>query len=133
MWDLTVSDVHTFAVGQGQWVVHNAGPCPNGNSLSSTNPQHLYEVTKTDVSGSTTTVKFGVSGGPVSAAGNSYRATRQVNGLNRAAQAAGTGDTFSAAIRAWESSRRDILDLETSAVYGFKDAFGFKPPGNIRP
>lgn len=27
MWDLTVSDVHTFAVGEGQWVVHNAGPC----------------------------------------------------------------------------------------------------------
>ena len=27
MWDLTVSDVHTFAVGEGQWVVHNcAGP-----------------------------------------------------------------------------------------------------------
>jgi hypothetical protein len=27
MWDLTVSDVHTFAVGEGQWVVHNCGPC----------------------------------------------------------------------------------------------------------
>jgi hypothetical protein len=27
MYDLTVSDVHTFAVGEGQWVVHNAGPC----------------------------------------------------------------------------------------------------------
>ncbi len=27
MWDLTVSAVHTFAVGEGQWVVHNAGPC----------------------------------------------------------------------------------------------------------
>ena len=23
MWDLTVSDVHTFAVGEGEWVVHN--------------------------------------------------------------------------------------------------------------
>jgi hypothetical protein len=27
MWDLTVSAVHTFAVGAGQWVVHNAGGC----------------------------------------------------------------------------------------------------------
>jgi len=25
MWDLTVSDVHTFAVGEGEWVVHNCG------------------------------------------------------------------------------------------------------------
>ena len=31
MWDLTVSDVHTFAVGEGQWVVHNAGPCQLGD------------------------------------------------------------------------------------------------------
>jgi hypothetical protein len=28
MWDLTVSDVHTFAVGEGQWVVHNDS-CPD--------------------------------------------------------------------------------------------------------
>ena len=26
MWDLTVSDVHTFAVGEGEWVVHNCDP-----------------------------------------------------------------------------------------------------------
>ncbi len=27
MWDLTVAEVHTFAVGEGEWVVHNSGPC----------------------------------------------------------------------------------------------------------
>ena len=31
MWDLTVSDVHTFAVGEGQWVVHN---CNIGETIA---------------------------------------------------------------------------------------------------
>ena len=30
MYDITVEDVHTFAVGTGQWVVHNQIPCPRG-------------------------------------------------------------------------------------------------------
>jgi RHS repeat-associated protein len=37
MWDLTVSDVHTFAVGEGQWVVHN---CDRNYALSNTVASH---------------------------------------------------------------------------------------------
>jgi hypothetical protein len=47
MWDLTVSDVHTFAVGEGEWVVHNAGPCrpltPSLGSTGRTTPSNLVE------------------------------------------------------------------------------------------
>jgi hypothetical protein len=32
MWDLTVSDVHSFAVGVGGFVVHNQGPCSLGTT-----------------------------------------------------------------------------------------------------
>ena len=38
MWDLTVSDVHTFAVGEGPWVVHNAGPCVSRDRRRSVGP-----------------------------------------------------------------------------------------------
>jgi guanyl-specific ribonuclease Sa len=45
MWDLTVSDVHTFAVGEGQWVVHNDS-CPDWitpGSLASDEEARLLE------------------------------------------------------------------------------------------
>lgn len=30
MWNLTVADAHTYFVGNGQWLVHNAGGCNTG-------------------------------------------------------------------------------------------------------
>ena len=129
MYNLTVAVDHTFFVGEGQWWVHNA--C--GNSLASTNPQHMYEITRTDPSGLVETFKFGVSGGPITAAGNSYRATSQVNALNKAARAAGMGDTYNAVIRTTAATRRAILDDEISAVYGYLLNYGTRPVGNVRP
>jgi hypothetical protein len=35
MWDLTVSNVHTFAVGAGEFVVHN-NRCTGGRSYQNT-------------------------------------------------------------------------------------------------
>ena len=130
MYDLTVETVHTFAVGTGGWVVHNC----NGNLLGSTKPQHLYEIVEIDaVTGTALTYKFGVSGGPVSAAGNSYRATSQINRLNATAAQAGTGLAYEARIVATAGTRRDVLNLEWSAVYGTVENFGYRPAGNLRP
>lgn len=41
MWDLTVSNVHTFAVGTGQFVVHNCpvGPTGSGGTVIIGTPQ----------------------------------------------------------------------------------------------
>jgi RHS repeat-associated protein len=53
----------------------------NGNSKASTNAQHIYEI----VNNTTGDVeKVGVSGGKISQAGDSYRATGQVNKLKKA-------------------------------------------------
>jgi RHS repeat-associated protein len=53
----------------------------NGNSKASTKAQHVYEI----VNNSTKAVeKVGISGGKISKAGDSYRATSQVNKLNKA-------------------------------------------------
>ncbi|ARV08205.1 hypothetical protein BTO05_00580 [Winogradskyella sp. PC-19] len=53
----------------------------NGNSKASKKAQHVYEI----VNNTTKNVeKVGISGGKISKAGNSYRATSQVNKLNKA-------------------------------------------------
>ncbi|MBI4492852.1 MAG: hypothetical protein HY690_08685, partial [Chloroflexi bacterium] len=41
MYNLTVAGAHTFFVGDGQWLVHNAGTC-HGNSRASTATAYLY-------------------------------------------------------------------------------------------
>lgn len=48
----------------------------NGNSKASTKAQHVYEIFET---GKDNVVKTGISGGNVSKADKSYRATSQVN------------------------------------------------------
>jgi hypothetical protein len=55
----------------------------NGNSKLSTNAQHIYGLVEKE---SGNIEKVGVSGGKVSEAGKSYRATSQVNKLNKAAK-----------------------------------------------
>jgi hypothetical protein len=46
MWDLTVSNVHTFAVGAGEYVVHNCG-----GGVSAVDPSDSKAFTITDWSG----------------------------------------------------------------------------------
>ncbi|ASE62554.1 hypothetical protein CEQ15_14145 [Chryseobacterium indologenes] len=56
----------------------------NGNSKLSTKPQHLYDIFKKT---SSDVVKTGISGGKISKAEKSYRATKQVNKMNKEAGA----------------------------------------------
>jgi len=56
----------------------------HGNSLLSKNPQHVYELLRTDAAGRTEVFKYGISGGKLSAAEVSMRAERQVRAHNRA-------------------------------------------------
>jgi hypothetical protein len=54
----------------------------NGNSKLSTKAQHVYEIVETATK---KVVKPGISGGKITKAEKSYRATKQVNTLNKAA------------------------------------------------
>jgi len=56
----------------------------NGSSLRSQNAQHVYEILRTDAAGATAVYKYGVSGGPLNAAGLSVRAETQVRAFTRA-------------------------------------------------
>ena len=38
MYNLTVDTAHTFFVGQGQWLVHNAGVCPIPKGIPTDKP-----------------------------------------------------------------------------------------------
>jgi hypothetical protein len=58
MWDLTVSDVHTFAVGEGEWVVHNCGFSSFGRAKTALGPtgrgyvyDHIVEQSQITLSG----------------------------------------------------------------------------------
>src|SRR5262249_34319757 len=78
--------------------------------------------------------KWGVSGGPLNAAGVSARAAAQVSALNRAAGGAFTYE--SSIVRffpAGPGSRAAALSLEKQLVYDYKSLTGAKPIGNIRP
>jgi hypothetical protein len=55
----------------------------NGNSLRSQSAQHVYEILQVDVTGNTEVFKYGISGGPLNAAGLSVRAETQVRSLTR--------------------------------------------------
>ena len=61
----------------------------HGNSKTSTKPQHVYEINRTDAQGNTEVYKYGISGGKITRAGESYRAGAQVRQLNKAAQSPG--------------------------------------------
>ncbi len=44
MYDLTVAGAHTFAVGDGEWVVHNQDPCwfaPRPTKIDDSNLQEI--------------------------------------------------------------------------------------------
>ncbi|PKW29040.1 DUF6443 domain-containing protein [Flavobacterium lindanitolerans] len=81
----------------------------NGNSKASTKAQHLYEIYETSNSN---VVKTGVSGGKVSKAGKSYRATSQVNKLNKAAGTKKYDSRIVKKVPEGEGARKKILDAE---------------------
>lgn len=79
-------------------------------------------------------LKYGVSGGPISALGTSYRATRQVNDLVRIAARMGeTGIQYGSEIIDRAATRRGILDLERDAVTRYFEENGERPIHNLRP
>lgn len=110
-------------------------PQVNGNSKKSTKAQHVYEITRTDnATGVTETEKFGISGGKETQSGESYRANRQVNALNRQAGGAATyRGRVVARVPAGPGARQTALDIERQLVYDHLATTGAKPPGNIRP
>jgi RHS repeat-associated protein len=79
----------------------------NGNSKASTKAQHVYEIVNITTS---KVEKVGISGGKVSKAGDSYRATSQVNKLNKA------GGNYTSRvvekIPAGKGARQKALDAE---------------------
>ncbi|GEM_PF-491255 len=93
-------------------IIGNAIEAVNGNSKASTKAQHVYEIYKTGKNGAEEVVKTGVSGGKVSKAGESYRATSQANKWNKA-EGAGTYKTrIKENIPAGKGARQKALDAE---------------------
>jgi hypothetical protein len=81
----------------------------NGNSKASTKAQHVYEVFE---KGSGNVVKTGISGGKVSKADKSYRATSQVNKMNKAEGAGKYDSRIVEKIPAGKGARQKALDAE---------------------
>ncbi len=85
-------------------------------------------------SGSLDVYKYGISGGPLDAAGLSVRAETQVSALNRAASGAFTYESsIVQAIPGGAGARGAALSLERQLVYDYFDLVGRKPFGNLRP
>ncbi|MDQ1097674.1 hypothetical protein QE441_000840 [Chryseobacterium sp. SORGH_AS909] len=83
----------------------------NGNSKSSTKAQHLYEIFRKS---NGDVIKTGVSGGKISKSGKSYRATSQVNRINKKA---GKKIVDSRVIKkepAGPNARKNILEAEVA-------------------
>ena len=83
----------------------------NGNSKASTKAQHVYEIFET---GTDNVVKTGISGGKVSKADKSYRATSQVNKLNKAEGAGKYDSRIVDKIPAGQGARQKALNSEAS-------------------
>ncbi|WP_299884403.1 DUF6443 domain-containing protein [uncultured Lacinutrix sp.] len=78
--DAPYAAVAAVIPGANKKVVKKALKNINGNSKASKKAQHVYGL----VDDNTNNIeKVGISGGKISKAGNSYRATRQVNSLNK--------------------------------------------------
>ena len=99
----------------GQTVIRNAvDDVPaqvsvHGNSSASTRAQHVYEIVENETN---TVRKTGISGGKISKTGNSYRATRQVNKLNKAAGNGKYRGEIKARIPAGPGARSKALRIE---------------------
>ena len=80
----------------------------HGNSKNSTKEQHGYEIFTSDGD----VVKTGISGGKINKKGKSYRATRQVNKLNREAKAKGSSIRYDSRIVVKLPNREKALKWE---------------------
>jgi RHS repeat-associated protein len=81
----------------------------NGNSKASTKAQHVYEIVE---KGTDKVVKTGISGGKVSKTEKSYRATNQVNKLNKTKGAKKYDSRIVEKIPAGKDARKKALDAE---------------------
>jgi RHS repeat-associated protein len=98
----------------------------NGNSKSSTKPQHGYEITN-ETQG--VRHKVGVSGSKLNNNGTSRRANSQVNKLNKPG-----GDKYSADVKVKNvPNRKKILKWEQSEVDHHHRKQGYTPKGQARP
>ncbi len=98
----------------------------NGNSKSSTNLQHGYEITN-ETNG--TRHKVGVSGGKLNKDGTSRRANSQVNKLNKKGNS-----TYKADVKVKNvPSRTGILNWEQNEVNTHHQNTGTTAPGQKRP
>ena len=122
------------AIGAVGIKIGQAGSATHGNSLLSTRSQHVYEITQTNAAGDTEIFKYGVSGGPLNAAGLSVRAEIQVRALTRAAGGLFTYESSIVEIfPGGPGTRATALSLERNLVYQYLDLTGLKPAGNISP
>jgi hypothetical protein len=120
------------AAAQGQRGQAGKGTV-HGNSQTSTKPQHVYEILRTDALG-TEVHKFGISGGKINQAGQSARAQSQVRAANRAEQGTATYESsIVERIPGGCSARSQALAREKSLVYQYRDLMDAKPVGNILP
>ena len=101
-------------IGQDVKIIDNAisaVKAVNGNSKASEKAQHVYEIVNNATKG---VEKVGISGGKISKAGDSYRATSQVNKLNKAG-----GDYSSRIVKnipAGKGAREAALNAEKKVV-----------------
>lgn len=47
MYNLTVDQAHTFFVGRGQWLVHNAGPCGQAFNIAKSDGESIQGIIRT--------------------------------------------------------------------------------------
>ena len=88
----------------------NANSEPNGNSKSSTKPQHNYDIKDTETG---KVVKTGLSGGKETKTGNSYRGTSQANKWNKQEKAPGKyRSEITNRIKGGKGAREKGLDYE---------------------
>jgi hypothetical protein len=132
VYNFEVEREHTYRVGDLHVWAHNV--C--GNSALSPNPQHVYEISRTNVAtGSIDVFKYGISGTKtrlVNALGLSVRAERQVAALARAAGGKWTySSSIIQSIPGGAGARGVALAAEKQFVYAYKALDGFKPVGNL--
>ncbi|RCX00993.1 RHS repeat-associated protein [Schleiferia thermophila] len=99
-------------IGKHMKTINNAidgAKAVNGNSKASTKAQHVYEIFET---GTGNVVKTGISGGKVSQADKSYRATSQVNQMNKASGSGTFDSRIVEKIPSWPGARQQALDAE---------------------
>ncbi len=103
----------------------------NGNAKVSELAQHVYVILVRFKDGRVDVFKYGVSGGPINAGGQSARAQAQVRNLNALAT---EGETYEASILAQISSgagaRAEALKVEAWLIREFEALRGYVPKGN---